>query len=69
MYEKLFYKSYTSKNEKLNSNINISNIMHLPFDMLCYLTEIIMTLCNMHWQLASTLKQPAVQNYAPVTMK
>ena len=36
MYEDLCYKSSTSKYEKLNSNINISKILHLPFDMLCF---------------------------------
>ena len=39
MYEESCYKSSTSKYEKLNSNINISNILHLPFDMLCFLLE------------------------------
>ena len=31
MYEKLCYKSSTLKNEKSNSNINISKISHLLF--------------------------------------
>ena len=65
IYEKLCYKSSTSKYEKLNSNINISTIMHLPFDMLCYLLESMMARCKMQWQLASTLKQPVVQNCVP----
>ena len=39
MYEKSCYKSSTSKYEKSNSNINMNNISHLPFDMLCYLLE------------------------------
>ena len=29
------YQSLTSKYEKSNSNINISKISHLPFDVLC----------------------------------
>ena len=41
-------KSLTSKYEKSNSNINISRILPLPFDMLCYLLEYMMTLCKMH---------------------
>ena len=39
MYEKLSYKSSTSKYEKSNINNNISKISHLPFDMLCLLLE------------------------------
>ena len=39
MYEELCYKSSTSKYEKSNSNINISNISHLTFDMLCFSLE------------------------------
>ena len=39
MYEKLCYKISTSKYEKSNSNINISKISHLHFDMLCFLIE------------------------------
>ena len=50
MYEKLCYKSSTSKYEKSNSNIIISNIMHLIFDMLCNSVESMMTQCKMHWQ-------------------
>ena len=30
------YKSSASKYEKSNSNINISKISHLPFDMFCF---------------------------------
>ena len=44
MYEKLGYNSSTSKYEKLNSNINISKILHLPFDILCYLLEYMLAL-------------------------
>ena len=69
MHEKLCYKSSTSKYEKSSSNINISNILPLPFDMLCYLLEYMMTLCKIHWQSASTLKQPVVQNCANGTTK
>ena len=36
MYKKLCCKSSTLKNEKSNSNVNITKILHLPFDMLCY---------------------------------
>ena len=39
MYEELCYKSSTSKYEKSNSNINISNISHLTFDMLFFSLE------------------------------
>ena len=38
------YQSSALKYEKLNSNINISKISHLLFDMLCYLLESMMTL-------------------------
>ena len=69
MYEKSCYKSSTSKYEKSNSNINISKILHLHFDMLCYLPEYMMTLSKIHWQLASTLKRPVVQNCANGTTK
>ena len=48
MFEKLCYKSSTSKYEKSNSNFNISKISHLTFDMLCYLFEYMMTLCKIH---------------------
>ena len=36
VYVELCYKSSTSKYKKPNSNINISKIYHLPFDMLCF---------------------------------
>ena len=36
LYFKSSYKSLTSKYEKSNSNINISKISHLPFDVLCF---------------------------------
>ena len=48
MYEKLCYKSSTLKIEKLNNCNNISNVLHLPFDMLCYLLKSIMALWKMH---------------------
>ena len=54
MYKELCYKSSTSKYVKSNSNINISNISHLPFGMLCFLLEnddtVInaLTICNCH---------------------
>ena len=38
MHEELCCKISTSKYEKSNSNINISKILHLPFDMLCVFT-------------------------------
>ena len=69
MYEKLGYNSSTSKYKKLNSNINISKILHLPFDILCYLLEYILALWKMHWQLMSTLKLPLVQNCTHGTTK
>ena len=69
MYEKLCYKSSTWKNEKSNSNIDISKISHLPFDILCYLLESMIAWCKNHWQSASTLKRPVVQNCAPSTTK
>ena len=64
MYEKLCYKSLTSKYEKPNSNFNISKILNLPFDILRYLLEYILTLCKIRQQLASAMKQPVVQTYA-----
>ena len=36
MYVKSCYKSSTSKYEKSNSNINISKISHLPFDIFVF---------------------------------
>ena len=69
MYEESCYKSSTSKYEKSNSNINISKILHLPFDILCVSLGKIMTQCSMHWQSASTMKQPMVQNSANGTTK
>ena len=39
---KIVLQKFNIKNEKLNSNINISKILHLPFDMLFYLPEIMM---------------------------
>ena len=64
MYEESCHKSSTSKYEKSNSNINISKISHLPFDMLCVFTWKMTTQCSINWQLAITMKQPLVQNIA-----
>ena len=36
VFLKSSYNSSTSKNKKTNSNINISKISHLTFDMLCF---------------------------------
>ena len=69
MCEELYYKSSTSKYEKSNSNINISNILHLPFDMLCFSLGKMTTRCSMHCKLVSTMKQPLVQNSANGTTK
>ena len=57
------------KTKKSNSNINISKVSYLPFDMLWYLLESMMEQWKMHWKLASTLKRPVVQNYAPDATK
>ena len=38
MYEKSWYNSSTSKYEKSNSNIIISNSLHLPFDIVVLFT-------------------------------
>ena len=56
MYENLCYKSSTSKYEKMNSNIIISDKMHLPFYILCYLLESMMTQYKNQWKSAITLK-------------
>ena len=69
VYVEFCYKNPTSKYEKSNSDINISKMLHLPFDMLCYLLEHMMTLCQMHQQSASILKRPVVQNCAKDTTK
>ena len=66
---KSYYKSSTSKYEKSNSNTNISKIMHLPFDMLCYLLESMMSWCKIYWRLASILERPVVQKFAASTTK
>ena len=39
MYKELCYKFLASKYEKSNRNITISKILHLTFDILCYLIE------------------------------
>ena len=46
MYEESCYKISTSKYEKSNTNINISKILHLPFDMLCVINAL--TICKYH---------------------
>ena len=66
---KIMLQKFTIKNEKPNSNINISRIPHLTFDMLCYLLEIMMAQWKFHSKLASTLKQTVVQNCAPGTVE
>ena len=48
MYEKLCYKSSTYKYDKSNSNINISKIVYINFDVLYYLLESMMTRCKIH---------------------
>ena len=48
VHVKLSYKSLTSKYEKSNSNINISKLSHLPFDIMCVSTGRTMTLCQMN---------------------
>ena len=45
---KIVLQKFNIKNEKLTSNINISKILQIPFDMLWYLLEIMMTWCKMH---------------------
>ena len=57
------------KNNKLNSNITISRILYLPFDMLFYLIGSIMVRWKMHQQSASRSKRPVVQNRAPSSKK
>ena len=52
-----------------NSNINISNILYLSFDMLCYLIEYMITMCKIYYQSASALKRPVVQNSVNGTTK
>ena len=69
MHKKSCYKSSTSKCEKSISNINISKISPLTFDMLWYLLEYMTTLCKMYQQLESTLKRPVAQNSANGTAK
>ena len=49
IYEwKIVLQKFNKKNDKLNSNIDISKISHLPFDMLCYFIEIMMARYKMH---------------------
>ena len=69
MYEELCYKSSTSKYEKSNSNINISKISHLPFDILCVFTRKMMTQVSTNRQSENTMKQPLVHNSENETTK
>ena len=62
---KTVLQKFSIKNNKSNSNITISKILHLPFDMLCYLLEIIMAPCKIHLQSAITFRVPVVQKRAP----
>ena len=48
MHGKSCYKGSTSEYENSKSNFDIYKISHLPFDMLCYLLEYMMTLCKIH---------------------
>ena len=57
------------KNDKSNSNVNISKILHLPFDMFCYSLESMMVRCKMHWKSASRSKIPVFQNRTPSKTK
>ena len=43
---KIVLQKFNIKNEKPNSNINITKISHLPFYMLCYLLESMMAQCK-----------------------
>ena len=63
MYEQSCYKSSTSKYEQFHSNINISKISYLPFDVLCFHFNM-MTMFQIHRQLTSALKRLVVQNCA-----
>ena len=45
---KTVLQKYNIKNEKTNSDINISKILHLLFDMLCYLLKSMMARCKMN---------------------
>ena len=49
MYGKPCYKSSTFKNEKSDSNVNITKILHLPFYMLFYSLESMMARCKIYW--------------------
>ena len=64
MYVESCYKSLTSKYQKSNSDINISKIYRLPFDMLCFSLEKMTTLFQMHRQSKNILKRLVVRNYA-----
>ena len=66
---KIVLQKFNIKNDKLNSNVNISKILHLPFDMLLYSLGSIMVRCKMHRQSDSRSKVPVVQNRTPSTKK
>ena len=66
-YVESCYNISTSKYEKSNSNIKISKISHLPFDMLCFSLEKMMTLCQMQQQSTGFLKRLVFLNFADGT--
>ena len=66
---KIVLQKFNIKNDKFNSNINISKISHLTVDMLLYLLKSMMVRWKIHWQSFSTSKRPVVQNWAPGTTK
>ena len=57
------------QNTKNQTVINIYKLPKLTFDMLCCLLEYMMTLWAMHWQSASPLEKPVVQNGVNETTK
>ena len=63
MYVESCYNISISKYERSKSNIKISNIYHLPFDIFCFSIQKMTTLCQMQRKSISILKQPVVQNY------
>ena len=52
-------QNFNIKIQKLNRNINISNISDLPFDVMCFSPgkTMMMTLCQMNQQSIGFLKQ------------
>ena len=63
MYGESCYDISISKYDKSKSNIKISKISHLPFDIF-FSPKIIMTLCQIQRQSTSFLKRLVVQNCA-----